>query len=467
MATTSRLKPPRPARSDHSDNYYDGRANYPYAHASRGRSWAHDHLQDLAWENDMSQGVDATKANKIPPHYDPTPHRQGPPAATPLNGFQSVGIDHRAEGVDHAEQTHRIARWVETQQAEVYVTLPLESFEAMVDQLDAMEDALETLKSAAFSCLNRAQPLWKRPEDARHERAMYEDDKNDATRAEIFRPSSDTVARPNVAALGPDLPAFRSNDHSVPSRVPYPYHTVSQSPQHEGYRPMQGAACAWSESESDLSRFVEKQEASTPPSKVSKGEVHSRAAKQTSDATSRAVTLPTSWLDDSSSQSSYEAQAPEGSMKPEIRFVTSSPDAARGGKDDEQNSFMAGREKQVRGTAASLHSTPGSGHDVLPSTTTLAGSKKRTASRIEARLRNRMDRFLLKMRPSRSSLAQDSPTSRSPLTLSPEELDAYLALPSDAVASAGPPKMTPRPPTGDRNRRILTSRHSAPLLRGK
>lgn len=224
--------------------------------------------------------------------------------------------------------------------------------------------------------------------------------------------------------------------------------------------------CAWSESKSASSPLREDQEASAHPTEVCNGEVESRAAKQTSDATSRAVTLPTSWLEDSSSRSSYEVEVPNGNTKPGIRFVTHSPDGLRG-KDDEQHDEPYGRGKSANGMANSLHSMTNSGHDPLASTTSLAGNKKRAASRIEARLRNRMDRFLLRMRPSRSSLAQDSPTNRSPLTLSPGELDAYLALPSDAVASAAPPKMTPRPPTGDRTRRILASRHSAPLLRGK
>lgn len=464
MAMTSNVHPPRPARSDHSDNYYDGRANYPYAHASQARSWARDRLQTSMGGNEINRGMDAAKTRKVPPHYDPTPHRHEPPATSHPHIFQSAGIDHRAEEADHTEQNRRIARWVETQQVEVHVTLPLESFEAMVDQLIATEEALETLKSAAFSCLKGAQPLWKRPEDAQHEQPMYEHNTNHAMRAEMFRPSSDTVARPKLTALGINPSASRENDHSVPSRVPV--HTLSQAVQHGNDRPKQEATGAWSESRSDLSPVVDNHEASTFPNGMSKGEGDTGAAKQTSDATSRTVTLPTSWLDDSSSQSSYEAPAPEQPMKPEIRFVTSSPDAASG-QEDEQNSVMAGQEMPVLGTAASLHSSPNSGHDALTSTTTLARSKKGTASRIEARLRNRMDRFLLKMRPSKSSLAQDSPTNRSPLTLSPEELDAYLALPSDAVASAGPPKMTPRPPTGDRNRRILTSRHSAPLLRGK
>ena len=213
--------------------------------------------------------------------------------------------------------------------------------------------------------------------------------------------------------------------------------------------------------ESDSTRVVEGQQPSTLTSRAHGDKTGNWTAKQTSDATTMPATLPTSWFEDSGSQSSCNCPTPEGVPKTQIRVVPPSPGVLA---DNERD--MDGHVKPAQSVAASLSSVQNSIQNLSASTATTKADRIGTASRVEARLRNGVDKFLLRIRPSRRSLLQDNPSCRGPLTLSPQELDAYLALPTDAFRPVSATKMTPRSPTGDKHERILTSRHSAPLLRG-
>ena len=155
MARPANFHPPQPTRSDEFDNYYDARACHPHTKAFYGRGWTHENFRDTTNNADIDLSLENGRwTNAIPDCSGPAHRRDSQTASLPK--VWSARIDHEFHAREPAEQNHRIAEWVETQQVSEHVTLSLDSFESMIDHLIATEEALDNLKSAAFSCVREA-----------------------------------------------------------------------------------------------------------------------------------------------------------------------------------------------------------------------------------------------------------------------------------------------------------------------
>lgn len=456
MARPATFHRPKTTRSDESDNYYDGRAYYPHTKAAHGR------FRNTIDENAIDIDPGAGTRTKVPSDRNATAYRRDSQTASGPRVIWSARIDHEFSTREPAEQNRRIAEWLDTQQVSEHIILPLDSFESMIDQVIETEEALEKLKNIAFSCVREARPTWRRPDNPPQERPPRVNDTNYSPGREIFEPSSIDLGRSNLGIPRDDgcvsslneLPPWPPCHNYDANEVPTP-----RSGRDENNEVVKSQAFTGTRGREDLTRMMEGREPSTLSDWVHGEKDNGWTAKQTSDVTSRPVILPTSWLEDSGSQSSGKSLTPQRLPESQIRVVPPSPGVIEGNE-----RVMDDHVRPAQNFTASLRSSQNSVRKVHTATTTLKADKAGTASRVEARLRNGVDKFLLKIRPSRNSLLQDNPSSRAPLMLSPHELDAYLALPT---RPAGTTKMTPRSPTGNRHERVLTSRHSAPLLRGR
>lgn len=456
MPRLNNFYPPKPQCFDFDDDL-EGPSYHVDTNVVLGHDWAYEVFPKSIDDIENDEHVSAQGHAKHIADLEAKAFRPDSPTyvATEVWPPQNEDISNNAE---FPEPDRRVAEWVETQQVQVHVTLPLDSFESMVDQLIATEEALEKLKASAFSCLKGAQPLWKRSDDLHHE---------ELTRA------SELVISPKGKPFGPrpaDTEEYGCSRPGKHSDIPMVYEPSLPNARHGEKAPVferrkeeEPGVLTRSDKGQTTGDGIGTRQSDAAQSHQQFPKMDTTEEKQTSDTTSKAVTLPTSWLDDSSSQSSCEEVPTSGDMpKPELRVFTSLP-----GFLEDREGDMEGRSKPIQEVATSSKSIQSSTQYTPSPDARLRREKSGAASRIESRLRNGVDKFLLKMRPSRTALPRDTPTSRSPLTLSPKELDAYLALPTDAVRPIEGPKMVPRPATGDRNRRVLTSRHSAPLLRGK
>lgn len=451
MAIPASLFHSKTMRSDQSDNYYDERASYQHINAARGVCGNQQYFRGTLSDKNINLDHLDRQCTEVTTDDMTTAHQAHPETVHMPKIDWSAKTDHNSGAFEGGEDNRRVAEWVETQQASEHITLPLDSFESLIDRLIATEEAMERLKAVAFSCVREAHRVWRRPDDTRHEHSRHTSDTDGRHRRGRFQSCSIGIPRSDGIATGNDGSVSALNEEPPPhmccnldaSRVAAFENDDAEA---SGTRTL-------SEYQRNAARAMERQGLCSLSSQIDGERIDSPAAKQTSDVTSKAVTLPTSWLDDSSSQSSRQSHVPAQIPGNHIRIVTSSP------------SIMGHKEGNIDRRVKTAQSTVASFNSVQNSSQNIHADRPGTASRVEARLRNGVDKFLLKIRPSRHSLQQSTASTRSPVTVWPQELDAYLALPTDALQSAGTAKMTPRSPRGERRERTITSRRSAPLLR--